>query len=179
MQLWSLKIGQKSRTHKGALKTNNREEATKRQRKVELTRCSAGEHRSPFWQLLQLGSGVRWKCGCCVQCSAPPTSTQRFAWHRGSHRIRLAFKRCRSTEVFLQFDSMGSFEGKKTCSCTCRSGSPVFCGWCQGQWGKPPQCSTEGSPAGLLVMQKPWLPLQNTQESKVRADRAKLEEITG
>lgn len=26
-------------------------------------------------------------------------------------------------------------------------------------------------------MQKPWLPLQNTQESKVRADQAKLEEV--
>lgn len=51
--------------------------------KAKLTRCSAGEHRSPFWQLLQWGSGVRWKCGRCVQRSAPPTLTQRFAWSKG------------------------------------------------------------------------------------------------
>lgn len=45
------------------------------------------------------------------------------------------------------------------CCSTCRSGSPVFCGWCWGQWGTPPQCSTEGSPADLLAMRMPWLPL--------------------
>lgn len=42
---------------------------------------------------------------------------------------------------------------------TCRSGSLVVCGWCWGQWGMPPQCSTEGSLAGLLVTQMPWPPL--------------------
>lgn len=47
-----------------------------------LTLYNVGERQSPLWQLLQLGSGVRWKCVRCVRCSAPPTLTLRSVCSR-------------------------------------------------------------------------------------------------
>lgn len=105
--------------------------------------------------MLLWGSGVRWKCGHCVQCSAPPTLTPKSAWSRKGHpHVKL--------NIWFRYTAHGKDEkcgvGFACCS-TCRSGSPVVCGWCWGQWGKPQQCSTEGSPADLLATWMPWLPL--------------------